>query len=104
MVTSTITISGHEGVFTVQIIDYAKGGLKMKLLKPVPQENSVKGRIKAGDSGSEIEFNIHHLDDNFIRIQFDDDEELVNIFFIYMQTQEPEDDDETILQDVELFG
>jgi len=70
----------------------------------MPPTYSVKGKINTGESGSEINFNIRHLDDDIIRVQFDDDEELINMFCNYLQTQEPENEAETILQEVELFG
>ena len=52
------------------------GGLKMKLLDPMPPENSLKGSIFATEPGSKIGFNIRDMHDDIIHAEFDDEEEL----------------------------
>lgn len=102
--TSTIIVDGHDEEITVQVIDYSMGGMKVKLMDPMPPATSAKGKILTGDPGLAIKFNIRNMEDNFINAQFDDEEELVRMFNVFLHTQSPEEEDEKLLDDVELFG
>ncbi|MBL4893384.1 MAG: hypothetical protein JKY59_00705 [Emcibacter sp.] len=102
--TSTITLEGHTPDITVQIIDYSMGGLKMKLLDPMPVTTSIKGKISTGTSGTAIRFNIRNQQDDIINAQFDDEEELIRMFNSYLQNQNVDGGQDELLDDVELFG
>lgn len=101
---TTITLEGHAQELTVQIMDYSMGGLKMKVLDPIPNANAPTGKISTGCPDTEIKFTIRKLQNDIINAQFDDDEGLIQIFHDYLQTQNQETDQNELLDDVELFG
>jgi len=103
-VTSTIMLDGHDDVIAVQIMDYSSGGMKIKLLDPPAPGTAARGRISTGDSGSEINFIIHNMQDDIINAEFDDEEELIQMFNSYLHSQSGDNDQEDAMEDVELFG
>ncbi len=103
-ITSTISIEGHDENIAIQILDYSMGGMKMKLIGPMPASNSKKGTISTGDSAAEISFEIRNMHDDIINAQFDDEEELIRMFNVFLHSQNTLEEQNELLEDVELFG
>jgi len=101
---STITLEGYDKPITVQIMNYSMGGMQMKSQDPLPAEGAETGKISAGEPGSEINFKVRNVNEGIINAQFDDEEELIRMFNIYLGNQTSEDDPNSLPEDVELFG
>lgn len=103
-ITSAIVIDGHDEVIKIHIMDYSMGGMQMKLLGSMPPAGSKRGQISTGETEASINFEIRHMHNDIINAQFDDEEELVRIFNVFLHNQTPYDDHTELLDDVELFG
>ncbi|PCI32900.1 MAG: hypothetical protein COB54_05795 [Alphaproteobacteria bacterium] len=103
-IASTITLDGQEDMMAVQILDYSMGGMKIKLLDPLPPTDSKRGRISMGDSRTAINFDIRMWEDDTLNVQFDDEEDLIRTFNIFLNNQAPESEADDLMEDVELFG
>jgi len=108
-VTSMITLEGIENDIKGEILDYSMGGMKVKILDNSLPDNfkdgSVrKGNISTGTTGSRINFIIHDIQDGIINAQFDDEEDLIRMFNVFLQSQTPNNIQENALEEVELFG
>ena len=103
-ITSTISIDGHDKEIAIKIIDYSMGGMQMKLLDTMPPVHSKKGTISTGDSPAAISFEIRNMHDDVINAQFDDEEELIRMFNVFLHSQNTVEEPNELLDDVELFG
>lgn len=103
-ISSTISVDGHDQEIAIQILDYSMGGMQMKLLGPVPPAGSKRGTISTGDSPAAISFEIRNMHDDVINAQFDDEEELIRMFNVFLHSQNTMEETNELLDDVELFG
>lgn len=102
--TSTISVEDHDEDITIQIMEYSMGGMQMKLLDPMPPAGSKRGKISTGDHTAEINFEIRNMHDDIINAQFDEEEELIRMFTAFLHSQNTEEEQSKLLDDVELFG
>ncbi len=107
--TSNITLDDIEGDIQIQFLDYSMGGMRVKMLdNPLPSNfmdgNARKGTISTGTTGSKIHFIIRDVQDDVINAQFEDDEVLIRMLNVYLESQDSENAEDDTLEEIELFG
>ncbi|MCF8473323.1 MAG: hypothetical protein K9G26_01395 [Emcibacter sp.] len=101
---SIIIFEGDDVHHAVQIIDYSLGGLQVKLLDSVAPENVKTGKISTSQADTFIHFTIQKSEGQIIHAQYDDEEELIRMFNLYLSAQNDDTELDDVLEDVELFG
>ncbi len=107
--TSLITLDGIEGDIQIQFLDYSMGGMRVKMLdNPLPatflDSSARKGTVSTGTTGSKIHFIVRDVQNDVINAQFEDDEVLIRMLNVYLESQNSEDGDDDTLEEIELFG
>lgn len=101
---ATVKLDGHEPAMTVQVLDYSTGGLKVKVLEPLPSGEFTKGLIIADNASAELNFDIRDRNEDILHVEFNDDIELIRIYNAYLKTLGHEDTSCDVMEEVELFG
>jgi len=103
-VMAAVNLAGHDELLAVSIVDYSRSGIQMEIKNGLQTEGITDGIIELEEAGFGVRFKTVNTRENFIHAEYDDDQDMANMFFDYVQSKDPTAKMEDSLEEVELFG